>query len=124
MLARKKRFTSTDKSITPLTRSRRGDVESINTEEPSQQSLNTKETPDNLLNTKETPDNLLNTKETPTKFTAASNELKKQDLLLTEGSLPKRRLARKMKRKTKDLSTEKELKRSKRFDRFDSELDE
>ena len=114
MLARKKRFTSTDKSITPLTRSRRGDVESINTEEPSQQSLNTKETPDNLLNTKETP----------TKFTAASNELKKQDLLLTEGSLPKRRLARKMKRKTKDLSTEKELKRSKRFDRFDSELDE
>ncbi len=95
MLARKKRRSPNDAlSRTPLTRARRGDLETTTSFYDDNNNNDDKKSKRNRLN-----------------FEHESS----QRPLTEEGSF-ERRLSMKTKRRTKDLSTEKELKRSKRRD--------
>ena len=91
MLARRKRHSGIEKDNKELLRGRRGDVE--NTTKPKHET--------NIQNVK------------------IRRRFDKRQVPLTEESSFERRFMGKVKRKTKDLAAEKELKRSKRLDAFD-----
>lgn len=96
MLARRKRFSSNEKLSTALTRGRRGEVDDFKSDEVSTKA------DDKLKNNK-----------------LRIKRLENKRIPLTQNKLLENRFMKKMKRRTKDLTTEKELKRSKRLDEFE-----
>eukprot|EP00112_Aurelia_sp_Birch-Aquarium-sp1_P024371 Seg768.11 transcript_id=Seg768.11/GoldUCD/mRNA.D3Y31 product="Kremen protein 1" protein_id=Seg768.11/GoldUCD/D3Y31 len=93
MLARRKRFSSNEKLSTALTRGRRGEVDDFKSDKVSTKA------DDKLKNNK-----------------LRIKRLENKRIPLTQNKLSENRFMKKMKRRTKDLTTEKELKRSKRLD--------
>ena len=96
MLARRKRFSSNEKLSTALTRGRRGEVDDF------ESGTVPIKTDDKLKNNK-----------------MRMKKLENKQIPLTQNKLMESRFMKKIKRRTKDLTTEKELKRSKRLDEFE-----